>query len=55
LVETVFFPNVYHRFRAVVDKTRPFILSGKVATDFGVHTLTVSHVKPVMHLSRCRW
>ena len=29
LVETVFFPKAYHRFCAIMDKTRPFILIGK--------------------------
>jgi error-prone DNA polymerase len=45
LVETVFFPEAYRRFCAVVDKTHLFILSGKVEEDFGACTLTVSQVK----------
>ncbi|MFO7963390.1 MAG: DNA polymerase III subunit alpha [Desulfobacterales bacterium] len=47
LMETVFFPKAYRRFCALLDKTRPFILSGTVAEDFGVCTLTVSHVQAV--------
>jgi error-prone DNA polymerase len=47
LVETVFFPEAYQRFCAVLDKTRPFMLTGKVEEDFGACTLTVSHVQPL--------
>ena len=47
LMETVFFPKVYDRFCAVMDKTRPFILTGKVEEDFGAITLTVSDAKPI--------
>ena len=47
LVETVFFPKAYHRFCSIMDKTRPFILTGKVEEEFGAHTLTVWEVKPV--------
>ena len=48
LVETVCFPEVYRRFCAVLDKSRPFILTGKVEEDFGAVTLTVSHVQPAV-------
>jgi error-prone DNA polymerase len=44
LVETTFFPQAYRRFCAVLDRSRPFILSGKVEEDFGALTLTVSRV-----------
>ncbi|MBW1899961.1 MAG: DNA polymerase III subunit alpha, partial [Deltaproteobacteria bacterium] len=47
LVETVFFPKTYRRFCAMLDRTRPFVLSGKVEEDFGAQTLTVSHVEAV--------
>ncbi|OGP56972.1 MAG: DNA polymerase III subunit alpha [Deltaproteobacteria bacterium RBG_13_49_15] len=42
LVETTFFPETYRRFCSILDKTRPFILSGKVEEDFGAVTLTVN-------------
>ena len=44
-LETVFFPDAYHRFCSILDKTRPFILTGKVEEDFGAVTLTVFHVQ----------
>jgi len=50
LVETTFFPQAYRRFCAILDRSRPFMLYGKVDEDFGVHTLTVEHVKAVTKL-----
>jgi error-prone DNA polymerase len=50
LVETVLFPETYRRFCAIVDKSRPFVLYGKVEEDFGAHTLTVSRVRPLEKL-----
>ncbi len=47
LMEAVFFPDAYNRFCAVLDKTQPFVLIGKVEEDFGAYTLTVSHVQPL--------
>ena len=47
LMETTFFPKAYHRFCSILDKTRPFILHGKVESDFGAHTLTVNRVETV--------
>jgi DNA polymerase-3 subunit alpha/error-prone DNA polymerase len=44
-LETVFFPDAYHRFCAILDKTRPFVLTGRVEEDFGALTLTVSHAR----------
>ncbi|MBW2248037.1 MAG: hypothetical protein JRF62_12810, partial [Deltaproteobacteria bacterium] len=44
LVETTFFPKAYGRFCAILDKSRPFMLSGKVEEDFGAVTLTVERV-----------
>ncbi len=44
LVETTFFPKAYRRFCAILDRSRPFILSGKVDQDFGVATLAVNRV-----------
>jgi len=47
LVETTFFPEVYRRFCALLDRSQPFILSGKVAEDFGAVTLTVNRVERI--------
>jgi len=41
LVETTFFPQAYRRFCYMLDRTRPYILYGKVDEDFGAVTLTV--------------
>ena len=46
-VETTFFPNVYRRFCAILDRSRPFILTGKVEEDFGALTMTVERVRSV--------
>ncbi|MFO7556040.1 MAG: DNA polymerase III subunit alpha [Desulfobacterales bacterium] len=47
LVETTFFPEAYRRFSAVLDRSRPYILHGKVEEDFGAVTMTVNRVEPV--------
>ncbi len=44
LVETTFFPQAYRRFCAMLDRHRPYILTGKVDEDFGAVTLTVDRV-----------
>jgi DNA polymerase-3 subunit alpha/error-prone DNA polymerase len=44
MVETTFFPATYHRFCHMLDWGRPYILTGKVAADWGALTLTVDHV-----------
>ena len=44
LMETVFFPETYRRFCVILDKSRPFVLSGKVEEEFGAATLTVHRV-----------
>jgi len=44
LLETTFFPREYRRFCALIDRSRPFVLCGKVEEDFGAVTLTVKHV-----------
>ena len=50
LVEATFFPQAYRRFCAVLDRSRPFILFGKVEEDFGALTLTVLRVADVPKL-----
>ncbi len=47
LVETTFFPAAYSRFCALLDRSRPFVLKGKVDEDFGTVTLTVDYVVPL--------
>ena len=47
LIETTFFPKTYRRFCAILDRSRPFILHGKVAQDYGTFTLTVNRVEPL--------
>jgi error-prone DNA polymerase len=47
MVETTFFPAVYHRFCHLLDWGRPYILSGRVEADWGAVTLTVDHVVPL--------
>ncbi len=56
LMETTFFPKVYHQFCAMLDRSRPFMLYGKVDEDFGAVTVTVSDVKAVSKTgySHCR-
>jgi DNA polymerase-3 subunit alpha/error-prone DNA polymerase len=45
LVETTFFPQAYRRFCAILDRHRPYILTGRVDEDFGAVTLTVDRVE----------
>ena len=45
LVETTFFPKAYGRFCTILDKSRPFMLYGKVEKDFGAVTMTVERVE----------
>jgi DNA polymerase-3 subunit alpha/error-prone DNA polymerase len=47
VVETTFFPEAYRRFCHLIDRGRPYLLSGKVETDWGAITLTVDSVSPV--------
>ena len=47
LVETTFFPETYRRFCHILDRSRPFVLTGMVEEDFGAVTLTVSHAVPL--------
>jgi error-prone DNA polymerase len=44
LVETTFFPGTYRRFCHLLDRERPYLLSGKVEEDWGAVTLTVDRV-----------
>jgi len=41
IVETTFFPQAYRRFCHMIDRQRPYLLTGKVEEDWGALTLTV--------------
>ncbi|MEE4261683.1 MAG: DNA polymerase III subunit alpha, partial [Desulfobacteraceae bacterium] len=45
VVETTFFPATYHRFCHMIDRQRPYLLTGKVEEDWGAITLTVDRVE----------
>jgi len=45
LYETVFFPQAYARFCHMLNRSRPYVLSGVVEEEFGVATLTVDSVR----------
>jgi DNA polymerase-3 subunit alpha/error-prone DNA polymerase len=47
IVETTFFPQTYHRFCHMVDRNRPYLLTGKVEEDWGAITLTVDRVEAI--------
>ena len=44
IVETTFFPQAYRRFCHIIDRQRPYLLSGKVEENWGALTLTVDKV-----------
>ncbi len=45
LYETTFFPQVYARFCHILNRSRPYLLTGVVEEDFGAVTLTVDSVR----------
>jgi error-prone DNA polymerase len=45
LYETTFFPEAYARFCHILNRSRPYVLSGLVEEEFGVATLTVDSVR----------
>jgi DNA polymerase III alpha subunit len=45
LYETTFFPEAYARFCHILNRSRPYVLTGLVEEDFGVATLTVDSVR----------
>jgi DNA polymerase-3 subunit alpha/error-prone DNA polymerase len=47
LVETTFFPEAYRRFCAIMERNRPYVVSGLVEMDFGAVTLTASSAVPL--------
>jgi DNA polymerase-3 subunit alpha/error-prone DNA polymerase len=47
LVETTFFTKAYRDFCHMLDRGRPYLMTGKVETDWGAVTLTVQRVEAV--------
>jgi len=47
IVETTFFPQTYNRFCHMIDRQRPYLLTGKVEEDWGAITLTVDQVETI--------
>jgi DNA polymerase-3 subunit alpha/error-prone DNA polymerase len=47
IVETTFFPEAYRRFCHMIDRNRPYLLTGKVQEDWGAITLTVDRVETI--------
>jgi len=45
LYETTFFPQTYARFCHMLNRSRPYVLSGLVEEDFGAVTLTIDSVR----------
>jgi len=45
IVETTFFPAAYRRFCHMIDRQHPYLLTGKLETDWGAITLTVDKVE----------
>jgi len=45
LYETTFFPETYARFCHMLNRSRPYVLTGLVEEDFGAVTLTVDHAR----------
>ena len=48
IVETTFFPEAYKRFCHILDRGRPYILTGMVDQDWGAVTLTVKKVENII-------
>jgi DNA polymerase-3 subunit alpha/error-prone DNA polymerase len=49
IVETTFFPQAYRRFCHIIDRQRPYLLTGKVEEDWGALTLTVEKAERIMN------
>jgi DNA polymerase-3 subunit alpha/error-prone DNA polymerase len=47
IVETTFFPQTYRRFCHMIDRNRPYLLTGKVEEDWGATTLTADKVERI--------
>ena len=47
MVETTFFPEAYRRFCHMLDRERPYLLTGRVEEDWGAATLNVERAEPL--------
>jgi DNA polymerase-3 subunit alpha/error-prone DNA polymerase len=47
IVETTFFPQAYRRFCHIIDRNRPYLLTGKLEQDWGAITLTVDRAETI--------
>jgi DNA polymerase III alpha subunit len=47
IAESVWFPEVYHAYGAVITAGRPFLVTGRVMVEFSVATLEVIRVEPL--------
>jgi DNA polymerase III alpha subunit len=48
IAETTFFPQTYRRFCHIIDRQRPYLLTGKVEENWGTLTLTVEKAERIM-------
>ena len=48
IVETTFFPQAYRRFCHIIDRQRPYLLTGNVEENWGALTLTVEKAERIM-------
>ncbi len=48
IVETTFFPEAYRRFCHMIERSRPYLLTGTVKADWGVVTLDVERVAVII-------
>jgi DNA polymerase-3 subunit alpha/error-prone DNA polymerase len=48
IVETTFFPETYRRFCHIIDRQRPYLLTGRIEEDWGVMTMTVDRVERII-------
>jgi DNA polymerase-3 subunit alpha/error-prone DNA polymerase len=49
-LETTFFPEAYDRYAPVIEFGKPYLLWGKVESDWGATTLTVDRIAPLPRL-----
>jgi len=52
IVETTFFPRIYEKYCHLLASGRPYLLTGLVEENFGVHTLTVQRMAGIKRSER---
>ncbi len=55
IVETTFFPKAYRRFCHMIDRDRPYLLTGKVDRNWGAVTLNVENVTPLQRFQTLKF